>query len=87
MKQCVYITAPSVASAPGGGEWPAPSPGTSPTACLEAVKKIKSLPLQTLEPRFLGHPAGSPSLFRLRYTGSDIFIDFGILSTLNCFMP
>jgi hypothetical protein len=38
-------------------------------AGLDDVKKRKFLTLPGLEPRLLGHPARSQSLYRLRYPG------------------
>jgi hypothetical protein len=74
-------------SALDGGEWSASrpgrfTPGKSPRypldkkldgtrTSLEEVKKRKILPPPGLELHLLGRPAGSQSLYRLRYPGSE----------------
>jgi hypothetical protein len=57
------------------------SPGThwiggwvDPRSGLDDLEKRKVLTLRGLELRFLGRPARSQSLYRLRYPGSYIYI-------------
>jgi hypothetical protein len=65
---CVEILV-FLTSALAGDEWSASRP-VSPRANLNDVEKLKCLPLPGLELRLLGLPAGSQSLYRLRYPRS-----------------
>jgi hypothetical protein len=70
------------------GEWSASRPDSftpgahwlggwvGPRAGLDDVKRRKFLTLPELEQRPFGHPAGSQSLYRLSYPGSEIKLWF-----------
>jgi hypothetical protein len=86
-------------SALAEGEWSASRPGrftpgewtlgthwigwVDPRAGLDEVKKRKFLTLPGLELRPLGRPARSRSLYWLRYLGSYVWVDVGIVNYVN----